>query len=103
FEVHLFALIFTLCFALATVWLIPLLAYAVLAGVGWMVFEITVRGLEVHQSQFGGEPWTGFSSLYGDEWLAMGLAAAGLVFLVWMSIAMLRGRLVSLLTRDMTE
>ncbi|MEZ5840703.1 MAG: hypothetical protein R3D02_09865 [Hyphomicrobiales bacterium] len=103
FEIDLFPVIFTLCFALATVWLIPILAWAVLAGVTWLILAIGAAGIEPHKSYLDGETWTGFGSLYGDEWLAMGVAAAGLAFLVWMSWAMLRGRLTALLTRDMTE
>ncbi|MCC2111348.1 MAG: hypothetical protein KDJ16_04875 [Hyphomicrobiales bacterium] len=103
FEIDLFAIIFTLCFARATVWIIPLLAYPVLLGVAVMVGTVIYRGLEKHDAMFGGEPFSGFDSLYGDEWLALAVFALGMGYLVFFCVQMLRGRWMSVLVRDETE
>lgn len=103
FEPHLLAVLLTLCFALATVWLIPLLAWVVLGGVAWIVATIVLRGLEPKVNQFTGTPYTSFGNLDGGDFAGFAIVAAGLAVLVFISVAALRGRISSLLTRDMNE
>jgi len=103
FEPHLLAIILILCFGLATIWLIPLMAWVVLAGVGWIVTTIVLRGLEPKINQFTGAPYTSFGYLDAGDFIGFAVAAAGLAVLVFISIAALRGRISSLLTRDMNE
>lgn len=103
FEPHLLAVIFTLCFALATVWLVPLMAWAVLAGVAWIVATIVLRGVEPKLNQFTGTPYTSFSRLDGADLAGFAVVAIGLAVLVWISVAALRGRIASLLMRDQEQ
>lgn len=103
FEPHLLAVILILCFGLATIWLVPLMAWVVLAGVGWIVLTIVLRGLEPKVNQFTGARYTSFGYLDGGDFIGFAVALAGLAVLVAISIAALRGRISSVLTRDMNE
>jgi hypothetical protein len=103
FEPHLLAVILTLCFALATVWLVPLMAWAVLASVGWIVATIVLRGLEPKTNHFTGSAYTSFGTLDAGDLVGFAVVAAGLAVLIFISVAALRGRRSSLLTRDMNE
>lgn len=103
FEPHLLAVIFTFCFALATVWLVPLMAWAVLAGVASIVVTIVLRGVEPKINHFTGSPYTSFGSMDAADVAGFAVVAAGLLVLVFISVAALRGRISSLLTREMNE
>jgi hypothetical protein len=103
FEPHLFAVIFTLCFALATVWLVPLMAWAVLGGVSWIVATIFLRGIEPTFNQFTGTSNTGFGRLDSSDIAGLAVAAVGLAILAYISVAALRGWISSLLMRDTEE
>lgn len=103
FEPHLFAVIFTLCFALATVWLVPLMAWAVLGGVSWIAATIFLRGIEPTFNQFTETSNTGFGRLDSSDVAGVAVAAIGLAILAWISVAALRGRISSLLMRDTEE
>ena len=103
FEPHLFAVIFTLCFALATVWLVPLMAWAVLGGLSWIVATILLRGIEPTFNQFAGTSNTGFGRLDSSDVAGLAVAAVGLAILAWISVAALRGWIPSLLMRDTKE
>lgn len=103
FELDMFIVIFTLCFALATVWLVPLMAWAVLGGVAWIVGTIVLRGIEPKTSQFSGAAYTSFGRLDSGDLAGLTVVAIGLAVLVWISVAALRGRISSLLMRDTEE
>lgn len=90
-------------FAVATVWLIPLFGYVILACVAYLVFEVTTLGLATRRNQFSGQVYSGFDSLDGPEWFALILFAAGMAFLVWFAIRAVRGRIPSALTTDAAE
>ena len=54
FEPHLFSIIFVLCFAVATVWLVPLMGWPVLGGVAWIAATLALQGLRApHQPVLG--------------------------------------------------
>lgn len=103
FEPHLFAVIFTLCFALATVWLVPLMAWPVLGGIIWIAATIFLRGIEPTFNQFTETSNTGFGRLDSSDVAGLAVAAIGLAILAWISVAALRGRMSSLLMRDTEE
>ncbi len=103
FEPNLLAVIVTLCFALATIWLVPLMAWAVLAGVGWIAATVVLRGLEPKLNQFTGTSYTSFGSLDTGDLVGFAVVVAGLAVLVFISVAALRGRISSLLMRDTEE
>lgn len=95
FELDLLLPILLLCFALATVWLIPLLAWVVVAGCGWLLVELAMIALETRQSQFGSGSYRVWEVLDGSDWTALGLAGLGIAYLLWLSRAALTGRFVS--------
>ncbi len=103
FTLDLLAPMILLAFAVATVWLIPLFGYVVMATAGYLVFEVVSAGLVMRRNQFTGQMYSGFDSLDDGEWVAVGLFAAGLAFLVWFSLRAVRGRIRSALTGDAEE
>lgn len=103
FKPELFSVIFTLCFALATVWLIPLMGWPVLGGVAWIAATIVLQGLEMRTNQFSGHRYSGFGSLYGAEWIGIAVTCLGLAILAGIAVGALRGRIPSLLMSDMLE
>lgn len=104
FAVELLPVMMLMCFALASVWLIPPLAWVVLACAAWIAANMAVSGLEMRESMFPGEPpYRAYEVASGDDWLMLILCLAGLAFMIWMSIRILRGSLVPVLMGDMIE
>lgn len=103
FEADLFAVIFTLCFMLATVWLLPVMGWPTLAGVAWIAATIMRRGFAVHTIRATGDTYTGFQGLQGAEWLGILFGVIGLAILASLAIAALCGRMPSLLMQDTAD
>lgn len=103
FEPHLFSIIFVLCFAVATIWLVPLMGWPVLGGIAWIAATLALQGLESHTGLFSGNTYTGFGTMDVGEWIGFGIVCIGLAVLAGIAIAALRGRMVSLLMRDMLK
>lgn len=103
FEPHLLSVILVLCFALATVWLIPLMGWPVLGGIAWIAAALAFQGLTQHTNQFSGNTYSGFGTMDAGEWIGFGIACIGLAVLAGISLAALRGRIVSLLMRDVLK
>jgi hypothetical protein len=103
-EIDLFAPLFTLCFALAAVWLIPYLGVAVIGGVGWIAGHSVLALLEERRSMFSPhEFYRAYEVASGDAWAALVLAGLGGAYLIWLSVALMRGRVASGLAGDMAE
>jgi hypothetical protein len=103
-EIDLFAPLFTLCFALASVWLIPYLSVAVIGGVGWIAGHSVLALLDERRSMFSpNELYRAYEVADGDAWAALAFAGLGGAYLVWLSLALMRGRVVSGLAGDMDE
>lgn len=101
FGLDLLVALLILCFALATLWLIPLFGWVVLAGLAWMGVELVLRLTEVRPSTlFPGRSYRGLDLLTDQDLGLLLLAALGTAYLVWLSQAALRGRLASMLVRD---
>jgi len=101
FETELFVKIFVLCFALATIWLSRLMAYPVLLGLAYMIYEILVQGFEVSTwTLINTYTLTGFGFLSGDEWAALVLGFLGIAGLATYCILSLTGRTSSALEGD---
>lgn len=90
-EPHMLAVMIALCFALATVWLVPLMAWPMLGGVGWIVASIAAAG------------GARFEHLGHAEFVKLAMAGIGLAVLVIIAVAALRGKLTSVLARDREE
>lgn len=103
FEPHLFSIIFVLCFAVATVWLVPLMGWPVLGGIAWITATLALQGLAPHTGFSSGNTYTGFGTMDAGEWIGFGIACIGLAVLAGIAFAALRGRIVSLLMRDMLK
>lgn len=101
YRLDLFMPIFILCFALATVWLLPVLAWAVLAGMALYAIEFIVAMLEERTSMFSpGETYLRYTVLSGDDWALLAVVGAGMAWLVWLCMSALRGRVESALAAD---
>lgn len=105
YRLDLFMPIFILCFALATVWLLPVLAWAVLGGLALYAGEFVLVMLEERESMFDpGEIYRRFEVLSGDDWAFLGLVVgAGVAWLVGLSVSALRGRVQSVLVQDQED
>lgn len=94
----------TLCFGLATVWLINLFAWVVLASLAVQIALVVVAQFEQRQSFIDrGEFYRAYQVLGGDDLgllLLTGLGAAGLI---WLCLGALRGRWLAALVADQSD
>lgn len=101
FSASLMAAMILVSFAVATVWLIPPLAYAVIAAALWVLGEVAFNALATRESQFAGHPdFRAYEIASGDDWARLFLMVAGLAFLVWFSLRTLSGRYIPVLHGD---
>jgi hypothetical protein len=104
FEVELLPLMLLVCFAAASIWLIPLLAWVTFACSAFVVSNLVWSGLEIRQSMFPDRPpFRAYESASVEDWLQVVVCIAGLAFLMWMSRRLLNGKLQSVLMKDMSE
>jgi hypothetical protein len=101
FKVDPFIPIFILCFSMATIWLIPLFGYVVIAVVLHVAIVIISQGLQVHSSQYGSlGNYQGFELINGDEWIFMALIFLAIIYLIWSSWRAVKGKDESALFMD---
>ncbi len=90
-----------LVFALATVWLVPLLGWAVIGSALFVAYEIFVILFAEKTSMFS---WRGNYRAYEvfdhGDWFLLFLTLAGLTYLIWFSWSSIRGRIISALMSD---
>jgi hypothetical protein len=88
--VNFLAPLLVLCLALATIWRLPGLGWAVIAMIAGIAIAAMFNGLTLMLSLFG----EGLSNrvLKGADWAMLTAALAGAGYLVWLSVACLRGR-----------
>jgi hypothetical protein len=92
-----------LCFALASLWLIPVMAWAVFLGLGWLaVLELFAQN-ETRTSMFDGTSYRAYEVMSGDDYALLVVAALGSAYLIWLCVGLLRGRIRSALAGDMAE
>lgn len=104
FDVSLLLPIGILCFALATIWLIGVFGYVVLAGLVATTWSVAADGLSTRESFF--EPGETFArwTVYSDnDWALIALAGAAFAVLGWISIRGVTGRMPSMLTSDSAD
>jgi hypothetical protein len=92
-----------LCFALASVWLIPILAWAVLGGLAWLAIEVAAVAMSPYRSAISGDTFPLIGLMGDDDWIGAALAVVGAAYFAWLSYALLRGQTQSALARDMSE
>jgi hypothetical protein len=104
YDIDLFAALVTLCFAEATLWLIPLFGWVVIAGLGYILAATLIDLAERHTSVFSpGETYSGFDFFGGEDVSLALLAGAGAAYLVRLSVRALQGRVTPLLMRDRAD
>jgi hypothetical protein len=104
FDVSLLLPIGILCFALATIWLIGVFGYVVLAGLVATAWSVVANGLSVRESFFSpGETFARWTVYSGDDWAMIALAGAAFAVLGWISIRGVTGRMPSMLTSDSAD
>lgn len=85
--------ILILCFGLATVWMINLFGWVVMAVLVVQAFLVIADMLTEHVSQFSrNQTYYGFEVLEPDDFSLLLIAAVGAGVLVWLSITAVRGR-----------
>jgi membrane protein YdbS with pleckstrin-like domain len=104
FKVSMLLPILLLCFALATLWLIPLFGYVNLGCAALIAGSVILDAFSQHRSFFTPhdmyERWTVYS---GDDWALLAVAGCSLAFLGWLSLRAVRGKFRSLLMSDMSD
>lgn len=93
-KLDMFAPLFVLCFALASLWLVPPLAYATLLGLAWVGFDLGAQIV-----RFGLDR----TLVDGETGPPLVGAMLGAAYLLWLSLALLRGRIESALAGDEAE
>jgi hypothetical protein len=89
-------------FALTIVWLIPLFAWIVLPIIGYIVIHIAIFLGEFRQyTLINTYSYRKYEVLDFGEWLVLAAALVSLVYLGWISVCALRGRLNPVLFQDM--
>lgn len=110
---HGFLPIFTLCFALATIWLTPMMGYVTISGVLYIGITLFWDGLRVHKTDYSAfskflgtgqdlsflnnTTTTGFGYLDNSEWVGLSLLILGLAYLLWSSWKSIKGKYQSAL------
>lgn len=98
YDTGLFLPILILCFALATVWMINLFGWVVIAGLLAQIVLVIIDLLTQRESVlFKGERYYGFEVLAADDYSLLLIAAAGAGALIHLSLAAIRGRWLSAL------
>jgi hypothetical protein len=104
YHTGLFLPIFTLCFALAMVWLINLFGWVVLGGLGLQIALVILAQFEERQSFLHpGEVYRAYEVLGGDDFSLFLVAGIGMAILLWLSHGALRGRWLAALIADKTD
>jgi hypothetical protein len=101
YDLDVFLPLLMFCFALATVWLIPLFGWVVMGSLGLIAFTVAGRLVEEIPSYFRpGESFTRWEVLGSDDGVLLGLAVLGAAWLIWLSVGALRGCIQSALIAD---
>jgi hypothetical protein len=104
YEVSLLVPLLALGFAMATLWLVNLFGWVVLAMLAVMAGAVlTDLAATRTSSLFPGETYTGFDVLGSDDLTGLAFALAGGGYFAWLSAAALRGRFLAMLVRDADE
>lgn len=104
YDLDVFLPLLMFCFALATVWLIPLFGWVVLGCLGLIAMTVTIRLTEpIPSIIYPGRSFSYLQVMSGGDWVLLSLAIGGGVFLAWQSIASLKGRQPTALMVDQVE
>jgi hypothetical protein len=102
-RVDLFAPLLVLVFALAAVWFFPVFGWAVLGGLAWIAVGAAIVGSTPYRSTIDNATYPQAALMATEDWIGVGVALAGALCLVWLSVGLIRGRFPSALARDFEE
>ena len=101
FDGSLFLPLLALCFALATVWLLSILAWVVLGSVAVLGIVLAASLFEMRDSVlFRGVRYRRWEVLDGSDWSLLALGVLGAALLTWLCVGALRGRWLAALVAD---
>jgi hypothetical protein len=90
----------TMAMGLTAVWLIPVAAWAVLGGLGWLAVLEAIAMNQTRTPMFG-ETYQNYDMLSGDDKAALMFAGIGSAYLIWLCIGFMCGHVRSGLMGDM--
>jgi hypothetical protein len=103
-KIDIFVPLLVLCFALAMLWLIPLMAYVVWAGLGYLAVVIGLQLMAERTSSFRSlGNYRAYDVLSGDDITMLVAAALGAAYLIWLSRGLMSGRIRAALAGDMAD
>lgn len=102
-KVDAFVPLLALCFGLASVWFLPIFGWVVIGCVAFIVAQAALHGLQPYHSRVSDETFPLIGLMAGDDWIGVFIAGVGALALVWLSLALVRGRYASALACDISE
>lgn len=104
FDLGLLLPLLLMSFAIASVWFVRHLAWVVLGCAGALAAGMLSGGWALRESSLHrGQTYHRYETLSGDHWALTALAAAGLAYLCWSAIQVLRRRTRPALESDLTD
>jgi len=104
FDVPLWMPMVLICFALATVWLIRVFGYVVLACILLIVGAVVLDAFNMRESfYYNGGLYPHWSVFSGDDWTLLVAAGVGLILIGWFAVRAVRGRFTSVLEADRSD
>lgn len=101
FDIDILAPMVAVAFMLATVWLVPLFGYVVLACNAWIVLTMLAAAVETYPSFIRpGVTYRAYEVYADADWFLLAAACLGLGYWSWLSIRSVRGRTESMLMAD---
>ncbi len=93
--------ILIMIFSLAMVWIIPLFGWVVLGMGGYTIFQVISSLLWLREYKLVSTySFRKYEVLDMGEWVIVSLAITGLIYLSWISIKMIKGKMVPILMKD---
>ena len=103
-KMDIFVPLLVLCFALATLWLIPVMAYVVWAGLAFIWVNIGMMLMVERTSQFRSVGrYMAYEVLDGNDIATLVFAAVGTLYLIWLTRGLMTGRIRAALAGDMAD
>ena len=91
-------------FSLIMVWMIPLLGWVTMLMGGYIVFQVIGALLLLREhKQASSNLYRKYEVLGAGEWIIIVLAGAGLIYLAWISIKLINGKMNPVLKQDVNE
>lgn len=99
-QVSLLIPLVVLCFALAAIWFLPVFGWVAIGALGLLTANALLAAMIPYTSRITGATFPLYGFMSGDDWAMAARAGLGAAFLIWLSVALLRGRYESALAGD---